>query len=87
MKKSRVRSIGKEKAFQLINNSKGRVFTVSFLKNNGQPRTINGVRAAIQLHNNLGYITVYDMKEKGFKQVAASRITGLKTNHISYKVK
>lgn len=82
----KIKSISKNTAVELVHGSKGRIMTISYTKNNGQPRTQNCVRAAQQLQANLGYITVYDMKEKEFKNIAAARISKLTTNGVTYKV-
>lgn len=79
--------VSKTAAVETIKNNGGRIMTISYTKNNGQPRTHNCILAAHQLHNQLGYITVYDMQEKDFKQVSANRITSVTTNGIRYKVR
>lgn len=94
------KSIGRVKAAELINNSKGRIFTVVFTKVDGTLRTMNCrkgvVKGIVKEVNrkkkavdteNLGLITVYDMQEKGYKKVNLQTISSLKINKEIYKVK
>ena len=91
---ARIKRIGKTKAAELINDSKGRIFTATFTKKTGEERVMNcrkGVQKGVKGtgKNNtesLGMITVYDMQERGFKKLNLQEVTALKINKESYKV-
>lgn len=81
--KSNTKRISKTKAVALINNSKGRFFTVTFVKNNGTTRTINGSR---KNQTPLGNITMYSAKDKGYRTVNPNTIRSLVINETTYVV-
>lgn len=92
--KNKTNKINKNKAVELIHSTNGKLFTVTFLKKNGTERTING-RLGVSKgvkgtgKNNgiaLGYISMYDVQEKGFKMVNSRTITELRTNKTIYNV-
>lgn len=78
----------KTEIVSIINNAKGRFFTVTFKKNNGEPRIMNckckGEGKAI---DNLGYINVYSAKDKGYRKVNPRTIKSLTFNNTIYIVK
>lgn len=92
--KVKTKRIGKIKAAELINDSKGRIFTATFIKKNGEERVMNcrkGVQKGVKgtgksNTQSLGIISVYDMQEKGFKKLNLQEVTALKINKESYKV-
>jgi len=75
--------ISKTKAVELINNSKGRRFTVTFTKKNGTLRTMNGSR---KNQTSLGNITM-TVTNRGYRTVNPNTITELKINRNTYIVK
>ena len=82
-KKSNTKRISRTEAVKLINNSKGRFFTVTFVKNNGNTRTINGSR---KNQTPLGNITMYSAKDKGYRTVNPNTIKSLSINDTMYVV-
>ena len=68
-----------------ILNSKGRIFTVSFIKKDGSIRVLNG-RLGVKKYLKNGdstlnpneYITIYDLKNKGYREVNISTIINIK---------
>lgn len=76
--------ISRTTAVKLINGSKGRFMTVSFTKEDGTSRTINGIR---KNQTPLGDITIYSMQDKGYRSFKPANITGLKLNSQQYKVR
>lgn len=92
----RMSVIGKVKAAQMINDSKGRIFTATFTAKNGTTRVMNcrrgvtkGVQGSSKAVNTdaLGMIKVYDMQSKGFRTLNLQTLTHLKINKNAYRVK
>lgn len=77
------KTISKTKAVEMITASKGRFFTVTFTKKNGEERTMNGNLKAI---TKLGYITMNVPKE-GPKNVDPRTLKMIKVNGTICKVK
>lgn len=93
-KQTKMNTITRSKAVELIKNSQGRFFTVSFTKKDNTERTINGRTKVTKGSKggknpaiNLGYISVYSTKEKGYRNVNSQTITSLKINGETYRVK
>jgi len=88
------KTISRSRAVELMKTSQGRFFTVSFMKKDNTERTING-RTKVTKNSkggknpatNLGYVSVYSTKEKGYRNVNSQTITNLKINGETYKVK
>ncbi len=79
-------TINKTQAVELMENSKGRYFTVTFATKNNPNRVMNcnckkGAKTA------LGYLRVYSPKDKGYRSVNPQTVNALKINNITYKVK
>ena len=83
---SRTNRISRTKAVELINNSKGKFFTVTFKKKNGDLRMINGNFKKGNF-TPLGYLSVYSAADKGYRQVNPKTITSLSVGGTEYKVK
>jgi len=77
---------------ELILNSAGRFVTVKFYKKSGELRTLNGRMGVIKAlrhpvgvgHNNLDkeqYITIWDMKAKGYRSIARDAIVSVSIDH------
>ncbi len=74
--------IGKQKAMDLIQASKGRFLTVVFTKKDGTTRTMN-----CQYTGNTSKLGYLIMKEKGkFRNANAQEITELRLNKVEYSV-
>ena len=76
--------ISRTKAVNMIVNSKGKFFTVKFIKQNGETRVINGNLKGL---NSLGYLRVNSIKDKQVRNVNTQTITGLTINGINYRVR
>ena len=94
--KMKIPLIGKTKAAELINDSKGRFFTATFRKKNGESRVINcrrgvtkGVKGTGKAINTdvLGMITVYAVQEKGYKKLNLQTLTNLRINKCEYRIR
>lgn len=81
--KQTTQKISRTTAVDLINNSKGRFITVTFTTKDNRVRTINGPR---KNQTQLGNITVYSIKDKGYRSFDPKNLTSLKVNSQSYKV-
>lgn len=72
----------------MIDNSNGKMVTVTFIKQDGSLRTING-RIGVHKHikgssnkKNTQYITFYDVKNKGYRSINRDTITGIRCQGI-----
>jgi len=88
------KTISKNTAYSLIKESNGKFFTVTFTTKNGEQRTINGrlkpTKTKGSGKNNskaLGYITVYSMQDKGYRNVDTRTISSLSINKTTNKVR
>lgn len=87
--------INTNNALDLIENSKGKMFSVVFIKKNGEKRLLNG-RVGVTKGltgkgmaydaRSKGLLPVYDMQAKGYRMVTVSTIQGLKINKEQYIV-
>ena len=77
------KTISKTKAVDLINETKGRFFTVTFMKKDGKERTMNGNRKGI---TNLGYISM-NVPKVGVRNVDPRTLKTIKVSGVIYKVK
>lgn len=78
-------------AVEHIRNTKGKFFTVTFIKQNGDERTINGnVRGGKEFSNNLGYIRVKENYQQGttarHRLINPQTIKKLKVGNVVYTV-
>ena len=92
------KTINKDKAKQLIEGTKGQIFSGLFIKKNGQHRLINA-RTGVTKHlkenakprpyDPIKYdlITVYDMSNKGYRMLNLNTLQKLIINKIIYKIK
>ena len=67
----------------LLNDTKGRFCTITYLKKEGEKRTINCQVTSNKL-NNLGYILVHSIADKGTRSVDPRTILCVKANGITY---
>ena len=88
--------IDKATAKQLIKDTKGKFFTVTFIKKDGTTRLMNarlGVKAYLrggELPYNpedKGLIPVYDVKTKDYRMINVNTITNLKIGTTEYQVR
>ena len=87
--------VGTDTAKKLIFDTKGKFFTVIFIKKDGTERTMNArlnVRKYLkggELKYNpseMGYIPVYDMQAKGYRMVNTNTIKTLKIGKKTYTI-
>lgn len=88
--------ISKDQAAQLIRDTNGKFFTVTFVKKDGTTRVMNarlGVKAYLkggELPYNptaKGLIPVYDMQVRDYRMVNINTITKLKIGNNTYNVR
>lgn len=72
----------------MIEQSNGKMVTVTFVKKNGNVRVLNG-RLGVKkyLKGNLNtkssdYITIYDVKNKGYRSINRDTILGLRAGGV-----
>ena len=91
-----LQNISKLEAAQKIRDTKGRMFTVTFIKkSNGEKRTMNA-RLGVQAYlrggvlpydpNTKGLIPVYDIQTKDYRMINIQGIVNLKTGGVEYNV-
>lgn len=85
--KNNTKTTNKTTAVNLITNSKGKFFTVTFVKKNGTTRTINGNYKQPKKPNPLGYLNVYSMSDKGYRNINPTTIKAVSINNTTYTVK
>jgi hypothetical protein len=95
-KEQPLQNISKLEAAQKIRETKGRMFTVTFIKkSNGQKRTMNarlGVKAYLRGGvlpydpNTKGLIPCYDVQTKDYRMINIQGIVNLKTGGVEYNV-
>ena len=91
-----LQNISKLEAAQKIRDTKGQIFTVTFIKkSNGEKRVMNarlGVKAYLRGGvlpydpNTKGLIPVYDIQAKDYKMINIPGIVNLKTGGVEYNV-
>jgi hypothetical protein len=88
-------AISTEEAKQLIKDTKGKFFTVTFTKKDGTTRVMNarlGVKAYLKGGDlpydpdTKGLIPVYDMKNNGYRMINVNTISNLKIGSNEYQV-
>jgi hypothetical protein len=80
------KKINRTELVELVKNTKGKFFTVTFTKLNGAERTING-NVKSNCLTNLGHIRIYSMKDKGYRNVNSRTIKSVSFQSINYIVK
>jgi hypothetical protein len=73
----------------LIDQSNGKMLTVSFIKKDGSVRVLNGrlgvtkyIKGGNPKKNSNDYITVYDVQNKGYRSVSRDTIVAVRCNGI-----
>jgi hypothetical protein len=87
--------VGTDTAKKLIFDTKGKFFTVTFIKKDGTERTMNA-RLQVKKYlkggelkyspSEMGYIPVYDMQSKGYRMVNTNTIKTLKIGKKIYTI-
>ena len=95
-KEQPLQNISKLEAAQKIRETKGKMFTVTFIKkSNGEKRTMNarlGVKAYLRGGvlpydpNAKGLIPCYDVQTKDYRMINIQGIVNLKTGGVEYNV-
>jgi hypothetical protein len=80
-------TISRTTAVNLINASKGRRFTVTYTKNDGTTRTINGSRKNQTPLGNIRMKAIQSQKSIGYRTVNPNTITELRINGMVYRVR
>ena len=92
------KTINKDKAKQLIQGTKGQIFSGLFIKKDGTHRLINA-RLGVKKHLNPNarprpydpskhdLINVYDMSNKGYRMINLNTLQKLIINKTIYKIK
>lgn len=78
--------ISRTAAVDLIKSSKGRFFSVTFTKNDGTQRTLNGNVKSKDLLDSMGYVKFKSSKE-GHKLINPRTIKSVKINKVVYTTK
>ena len=91
-----MRTISRVVATELINKSKGKIFTVSFIKKNGELRDMNcrlGVRKGINgkgmSYNPTlkGLKPIFDMQKNAYRTINLESVVGLNIGRERYIVR
>jgi hypothetical protein len=87
--------ISHQDAKQLIRDTKGKFFTVTFIKKDGTTRVMNA-RLGVKVYlkggelpydaNEKGLIPVYDIQKKSYRMVNINTISNLKIGNKEYQV-
>lgn len=87
MKKAKTKKTSRTEIVDMINNSSGRIMSVTYTKVDGTQRVMNCQKPKGNTSTNLGYILVNDMQEKGKKKTKSidpRTIISLKTAGKTY---
>jgi len=87
-------TIDKTVVERIINNTRGKVFSLQFTKKDGSQRVMNcrlGVSKGVkgtgyQISNNIPVKRVYDMNAKGFRSINLSTILWIKAGGLKYDI-
>ncbi len=74
------------KIVQILNETKGRFFTSTHIDKEGLPRTMNAIKSN-KPASELGYILVYSMIDKGYRNINPQTITDLSFGGTHYQAK
>ena len=87
--------ISRSEVKKMLKESEGKFFGVTFVKKDNSLRKLNG---RIGVHINLkgkdsttkhidNYVTVYDIKSRGYRTVNIDTVVGVRINKMEYTVK
>lgn len=89
-----MRELSKFKALEVIEATKGKVFSCDFIKKDGTKRkmtarlgvqkNLKGGKNGAGDHNSL--VTVYDMVKEAYRMINLETLISIRANGISYKV-
>ena len=91
-----MKTINKNKAKELIKESKGLIFTATFTKKDGSSRLMNARlgkrytptgKAAPYKAEDYNLLPVYDMKAEGYRMLNINTLTNLSINANKYIIK
>jgi hypothetical protein len=85
-KKFPIEKVSRTKMVQLLNQTKGKFFTSTHIDKDGNPRTMNAVKSN-KPASELGYILVYSMRDKGYRNINPQTLTDLSTGKTHYVAK
>ncbi len=92
MKTQAVTDISSSEAYHMIKSSKGRIFSVTFYKKNGDKRKLTG-RTGVTKYLRGGntthtpeYYNVFDLKVKEYRKVNLTTIESLTMDKVNYRV-
>jgi len=87
--------VNKEQAKNLINSSKGKFFTVEFVKKNGDTRVMN-CRKGVKKHlkggelafdpNSKGLVVVFDAQKKAYRMININTLQSVTIDKATYSV-
>lgn len=79
-----VQKVSRTAMVNVINNTKGRFFTATHIDQDGQPRTMNAIKSKSPA-TALGYITVYSLQDKGYRNINPQTLTDVSFGRVHYK--
>lgn len=79
-----VQKVSRTQMVNVINNTKGRFFTATHIDTNGQPRTMNAIKSN-RPATELGYITVWSVQDKGYRNINPQTLTDVSFGRVHYK--
>lgn len=90
-----MQTIARTKVLELINSTKGRIFTAEFVKKDHTVRTMNcrkgvtrflkgGENKVVKLGND--YVTVFDMQNHGYRTLNLGSVLSVKFKKETYRV-
>lgn len=85
-KKLPVVKVSRTKMVQLLNETKGKFFTSTHVDKDGNARTMNAVKSN-KPASELGYILVYSLRDKGYRNINPQTMTDLSTKNTHFVVK
>ena len=77
--------ISKSKALELIKNNGSKMFTSTFVKKNGETRTVNGM-IKTKINSELGYLKVFENKTKEFRNVNLQTLESMSLGGKKYLI-
>lgn len=85
-KKFPIQKVSRTAMVKIINETKGRFFTSTHIDKEGNARTMNVIKSN-KPADELGYIMVYSMQDKGYRNINPQTITDVSFKGTHYKVK
>lgn len=79
--------ISKTDMTNIILGSRGALFTSTHVDTSGKPRTMDAIVTSDDPQNDLGFITVFSVKDKGYRTINPQTLTDLSIDNIHYQTK